>query len=201
MLENPENGVGFLKSFSNTFIYLGKAYPSHETKYTYTHLCIHTYIQYMVFSVSWFSQFQNCLGKQKLWQKNINWWTEHLKNSDLNLLAQLTLASTLVLMDYFLSQPKSLTVKNWAIHYKYSAYLLPKIMDWFCEVSENDIEEVGKELYKHSSMLEAFPGSSERFLRDSWEKNVASCYQSIIWKNYTKKIIVSYWICWYRICE
>lgn len=29
-------------------------------------------------------------------------------------------------MDYFLSQPKSLTVKNWAMHYKYNADLLQK---------------------------------------------------------------------------
>lgn len=29
-------------------------------------------------------------------------------------------------MDYFLSQPKSLTVKNWVMHYKYNAGLLQK---------------------------------------------------------------------------
>lgn len=29
-------------------------------------------------------------------------------------------------MDYFLSQPKTLTVRNWAMHYKYNADLLPK---------------------------------------------------------------------------
>lgn len=97
MLENPRNVMGFLKSSSNTFSYFGKVSLSHVTKYMYTHSYMYTH----VYTNIWYSQYLNLHGfkiayRNKSCDKNINCWTEHFKNFQLNLPAQLTLASILV---------------------------------------------------------------------------------------------------------